>query len=145
MTSREDLGRLAYAAHCDMVGRPSWPWDRLAGVDQAGWIHAAVTVRDRLQLGMSHAYRPDDRQEESAMALPRSTAHGGSDEPHVTATDDAEVYARQRAVGNNEIKWTGEGHAPDGDSDGDSDGAEGGESRVHVKRTRAISPRHPKH
>lgn len=41
------------------------------------------------------------------MALAKSTAHGGSEEPHVTETDDAEVYERQRAAGNTEIKWTG--------------------------------------
>jgi hypothetical protein len=145
MTSREDLGRLAYAAYCDMVGRPFWPWDRLTGVDRAGWIHSAVTVRDRLQLGMGHGYRPDDRQEESAMALPRSTAHGGSDEPHVTATDDPEVYTRQRAAGNTDVRWTGDGPAPGGDEP-ERQGDEQGDSKAHIKRTRAVSPRHsPKH
>lgn len=113
MTSREDLGRLAHAAYCDMAGRPA-VWEMLGPRAQAAWMHAATTVRDRLQLGMSHAYRPEDqRQEESAMTLPRSTAHGGSEAPHITATDDAELYRAERAAGNRDVQWSGEGPAPD--------------------------------
>jgi hypothetical protein len=108
VTSREDLGRLAYAAYCDMTGRP-FRWSMLPVVEQSGWMHAAVVVRDRLTLGISHAYRPDE-QEESAMA--KTTLHGGNEEPTINATDDATLYERLRAEGRDDVEWTGDGPAP---------------------------------
>lgn len=108
MTSREDLGRLAYAAYCDMVGRP-FTWTRLRPQQQAGWIHAAVTVRDRLMLGITHAYRPDER-EESAMT--KTTLHGGNEQPTINATDDRALFERLRAEGRDDVEWTGDGPAP---------------------------------
>lgn len=108
MTSREDFGRLAHAAYCDMTGRPV-PWAGLTPRAQAGWIHVAVTVRDRLALGITHAYRPDER-EESDMA--KTTLHGGNEEPTINATDDAALYERLRAEGRDDVEWTGDGPAP---------------------------------
>lgn len=115
MTSREDFGRLAYAAYCDMVGRAG-VWESLGPRAQAGWIHVATTIRDRLALGMSHGYRPDDRPraEESAMGLVnKSNRYGGSEDPTITGTDDAELYAAEKARGNEDVQWDGEGPAPD--------------------------------
>lgn len=115
MTSREDFGRLAYAAYCDMAGRP-YAWQTLDGKDQAGWIHAAVTIRDRLMYGDGHGYRPDDRPqvEESTVGLVnKTTLHGGNEPPTITGTDDAGLYLAEKARGNTGIRWDGDGPAPD--------------------------------
>lgn len=109
MTSREDFGRLAYAAYCDMTGRP-FAWAVLTPREQAGWTHAATTVRDRLALGITHAYRPDDREESDMQN--KTTLHGGNEEPTINATDDRALYERLRAEGRDDVEWTGDGPAP---------------------------------
>ena len=114
MTSREDFGRLAYAAYCDMVGRAG-VWESLGPLAQAGWIHVATTIRDRMMYGDGHGYRPDDRPraEESAVGLVnKSNRYGGSEDPTITGTDDAELYAAEKARGNTGIRWDGDGPAP---------------------------------
>lgn len=96
-----------------MAGR-AWPWGTLTGNEQAAWVHAAVAVRDRLTLGMSHAYRPED---DRSSDMPSTTLHGGSDEPNITATDDADTYARLRAEGREDVEWTGDGPAPESEAE----------------------------
>jgi hypothetical protein len=120
VTSREDLGRLAYAAHCDMAGRPRWPWERLPDGEQAAWIHSAVAVRDRLAYGLGHAYRPEEGTDDMA----RTTRYGGNEEPRITATDDAGLYARLRAEGRDDVTWTGDGPAPGSDVSRETEVAE---------------------
>lgn len=115
MTSREDFGRLAYAAYCDMVGRAG-VWESLGPRAQAGWTHVATTIRDRMMYGDGHGYRPDDRPqaEESTVGLVnKTTLHGGNEPPRITGTDDAELYAAEKARGNSGVRWDGEGPAPD--------------------------------
>ena len=118
MTSREDLGRLAYAAYCDMVGRP-YAWDTLDDRKRAGWVHVFTTIRDRLMYGDGHGYRPDEAArsaawEESAMGLiNKSNAHGGSGPPTITGTDVESLYLSEKAAGNSDIRWDGDSPAPD--------------------------------
>ena len=49
--------------------------------------------------------------------MPSTTLHGGSDEPNINATDDAELYARLRAEGRDDVEWTGDGDAPESEAE----------------------------